>query len=89
LDPKVADKAKKFTISALRNSCEVSHLETLFAFFKESDNDVLKLQLAEAFGWYKYSYRKNEIIKFCEEQSNSQRDLNVKHELIKTINRLK
>ncbi len=73
LDPKVADKAKKFTISALRNSCEVSHLETLFTFFKESDNDVLKLQLAEAFGWYKYSYKKNDILNFVKNNQNYKR----------------
>lgn len=88
LDPKTPVKAKKFTISALRNSCEVTHLDTLFQFFRQSDNEELKLQLAEAFGWYRYSYKKSEIADFCREQINVQSSPSLKRELTKTINRL-
>ncbi|MCE5320816.1 MAG: hypothetical protein LLF93_06925 [Bacteroidales bacterium] len=88
LDPKTPVKAKKFTISALRNSCEATHLDILFKFFAESDNVELKSQLAEAFGWYRYSYKKNEIIRFCKDQVNVQTDDILKKELVKTINRL-
>ncbi|MFA6334627.1 MAG: hypothetical protein WCX48_03610 [Bacteroidales bacterium] len=89
LNPKTTAKEMKFTISALRNSCEATHLDVLFKFFKETDNQELRNQLAEAFGWYKYSYKKNEIIQFCEEQLKTEKDDLVKNELIKTINRLK
>lgn len=89
LDPNVTAKAKKFTISALRNSCEASHLDTLFKYYNGLDNQEQKWALIEAFGWYKYSYKKNEIIQFCEEQLKTEKDDLVKNELIKTINRLK
>jgi len=88
MDPKVALKAKRFTITALRNSCEASHLDTLFEFFKVSDSQELRWTLAEAFGWYKYSYKKNEIIKFCEDQLKVEKDDLVKKELSRTITRL-
>ncbi|MHC1689816.1 MAG: hypothetical protein AB9833_03185 [Bacteroidales bacterium] len=88
LDPKTPVKAKRFTISALRNSCEATHLDILFKFFTGSDNVELKSQLAEAFGWYRYSYKKNEIISFCKDQVNVQTDDIIKKELVKTINRL-
>ncbi len=88
LDPKTTAKAKKFTISALRNSCESTHLDILFKLFKESDNIELKCQLAEAFGWYRYSYKKSEIISFCKGQVDVQNDTVIKNELVKTINRL-
>jgi hypothetical protein len=88
LDPKVSVKAKGFTISALRNSCEVSHLDILFEFFKKSDNKDLKWALIEAFGWFKYSYKKDEIIKFCEDQLKVENEDTIKKELIRTLNRL-
>lgn len=88
LDPKTPDKAKRFTISALRNSCEATHLDILFQFFRQSNNEELKLQLAEAFGWYRYSYKKSEIVDFCREQINVQSKPSLKRELTKTINRL-
>lgn len=89
LDPKVTVKAKKFTISALRNSCEASHLDILFKYYNGLGNQDQKWALVEAFGWYKYSYKKSEIIKFCEDQLMTEKDEVVRKELIKTINRLK
>ncbi len=88
LDPKVTVKAKRFTITALRNSCDASHLDTLFKFFIESDNQILRWTLAEALGWYNYSWKKNEISKFCEDQLKVEKDETVRKELIRTINRL-
>ncbi len=89
LNPKTTAKEMKFVISALRNSCEPTHLDVLYKFFKETDNQDLKLQLAEALGWYKYSYKKTEIMKFCEEQIQVQKSDPVKNELVKTLNRLR
>jgi len=89
LDPKVSVKEKKYTISALRNSCQASHLEILFKYYDEFANQDQKWALIEAFGWYKYSYRKSEIIKFCEDQLKAEKEEVIKKELVKTINRLK
>ena len=88
LDPKVSVKEKKYTISALRNSCQASHLEILFKYYDEFANQDQKLALIEAFGWYKYSYRKSEIIKFCEDQLKAEKEEVIKKELVKTIKRL-
>jgi len=88
MDPTVTVKAKRYTISALRNSCEASHLDLLFQFYKQTDNKDLKWMLTEAFGWYKYSYKKNEIITFCKERLTNETDDTIKNELIKTIKRL-
>jgi hypothetical protein len=88
LDPKATVKAKGFTISALRNSGEASHLSILFEFFKKSENLDLKCALAEAFGWFKYSYKKDEIIKFCEDQLKVEKEDVIRKELIRTLKRL-
>lgn len=81
-------KSKKFTISALRNSNNAAHLEALFRFLKESSDNDLKVLLAEAFGWYTNSWKRDEIVNFCREQAAVEKDENVKKELLRTINRL-
>ncbi|MEA5005560.1 MAG: HEAT repeat domain-containing protein [Rikenellaceae bacterium] len=88
MDPSAKVKEKKFTISALRNSTCTANLDILFQFFKESKENDLKVQLAEAFGWYTQSWKRDEIIKFCQEQSKVETNEQVKNELIRTINRL-
>lgn len=81
-------KSKQFTISSLRNSCNPIHLNELLRFLKESDNPVLRLQLAEALGWYRYSYYKPEIINTCRQLLKTEKDSSVAKELQKTLNRL-
>lgn len=88
MDPSAKVKEKKFTISALRNSTSTVNLDILFQFFKESKDNDLKVQLAEAFGWYTQSWKRDEIIKFCQEQSKVETNDSVKNELTRTINRL-
>lgn len=88
MDPSAKVKEKKFTISALRNSTCTANLDILFQFFKESKENDLKVQLAEAFGWYTQSWKRDEIIKFCQEQSKVETNEPVKNELMRTINRL-
>ena len=69
LDPAVEARNKRFTITALRNSQQAAYLDTLFRFMKESDDQTLRQLLAEAFGWYTHSWRKQEIIAFCKARS--------------------
>jgi hypothetical protein len=89
LDKSISAKEKKFTITSLRNSTNPTYLDTLFRFMKESTDNDLKLLLAEALGWYTQSWRRDDIIKFCQEQLNVEQNEQVKSELIRTINRLK
>ena len=88
MNPSGKVKEKRFTISALRNSTSTANLDILFQFFKESKDNDLKVQLAEAFGWYTQSWKRDEIIKFCQEQSEIETNELVKNELTRTINRL-
>ena len=58
----------------------------------DKDNSlVIRLNMAEALGWYVYSYRKQEIIDGCQKILNDGTDLEpeLKAEIEQTINRLK
>ncbi len=89
LDPAVALKAKRFTITALRNSCDAAYLETLFSYYKGLEEQDQKLTLIEALGWYTYSWRKAEIRDFLRNQLALEKDERVKQELNRSIIRLK
>jgi hypothetical protein len=82
-------RENRFTISGLRNLVLIEYLTDYFTFFKESPNDELRLMLAEAFGWYRYSSKKKEIIAFCTEQIKTEKNSRIQYELEKTLNRLK
>ncbi len=88
-DPEIPARNKRFTITALRNSNNVAYLDKLFDFMRESDDSELRVLLAEAFGWYTNSWKRDIIIEFCYKQSIVEKDLLVKKELIRTVNRLK
>ena len=88
LDPEAPAKSKKFTITALRNSTSVAYLDTLFRFMNESKDNELRATLAEAFGWYTNSYKRDEIIDFLKGALQKERDENVKFEINRTIQRL-
>ena len=58
----------------------------------DKDNSLkVKLNIAEALGWYIYSYRKQEIIDGCQKILAENQDLEpeLRAELTQTINRLK
>jgi len=88
LDPEVAAREKRFNITALRNSNQAAYLDTLFRFMKESDDQTLRQLLAEAFGWYTRSWKKQEIVDFCRAQAVVEKDDAVKKELLRTVRRL-
>lgn len=88
LDPEVTSRNKRFAITALRNLNKVAYLDTLFKFLRESDDNELRLTLVEAFAWYTNSWKKHDIIKFLNEQLIIEKDINVKNEIKRTINRL-
>lgn len=83
-----AGRGDRMTISALRNSNSVAQLNLLFQFMRESPNDQLRMQLAEAFGWYTKSYKREEIVQFCLEQIEVEKSEDVKKELLRTVRRL-
>lgn len=87
-NPDVSFRNKRFTIMLLRNSNNTDHLDILFKFLRESSDSELKTILAEAFGWYSNSWKRDEILKVCFEQLLKEEDETVKKELHKTVNRL-
>jgi hypothetical protein len=88
LDPKVESRNKRFTITSLRNSNQVAYLDTLFNFMKVSNDQNLRQLLAEALGWYTRSWKKQEIIDFCNAQATVETNEAVKKELLRTVRRL-
>jgi hypothetical protein len=88
LDPSAEARSKRFTITALRNSNNVSYLDTLFRFMEESGDNDLRILLAEAFGWFTNSWKRDEIVGFCKELAAKEKDAAVKAELLRTVRRL-
>ncbi|PKO99748.1 MAG: hypothetical protein CVU13_04270 [Bacteroidetes bacterium HGW-Bacteroidetes-8] len=88
LNPAVAAKSKRFSITALRNSNSIAYLDILFKFLKTSEDAELKVYLAEAFGWYTNSSKRDEIVAFCKEQAQVEKSEAVKKELLRTVYRL-
>jgi hypothetical protein len=81
-------KRSRLLISTQRNMCQTEYLDDYFNFLKNGDDRSLRLLLAETFGWYLYSYKRNEILDFCKKQVVVEQDAEIKNELLKTINRL-
>jgi hypothetical protein len=81
-------KPARFTISTQRNLCQTEHLAELFEYLKNGGDAELRVLTAETFGWYVYSWRRDEILAFCRQQWAVEQNAAVKNELEKTINRL-
>ena len=73
----------------LRNSKSIGNLNILFDFMKRGEDKELRIMRAEAFGWYRYSCKRDEIIEFCSNLASTESDSDVKRELERTVYRLK
>ena len=82
-------KEKRFTVRAERNSCCAYALDDMFKLLQKETDQDFRILIAEVFGWYVYSYKKEEIIKRCSELLANEKDERVANELLKSINRLK
>ncbi|HPK30649.1 MAG TPA: hypothetical protein PK979_06380, partial [Bacteroidales bacterium] len=76
------------TVRRERNGCCAYALEDMFKLLQNETDQDFRVAIAEVFGWYVYSYKKNEIISRCEELLANEKDGRVAHELLKSINRL-
>jgi hypothetical protein len=81
-------KPSRYIISTQRNLCQTGNLEELFEYLKNGSDNEFRILTAETFGWYIYSWKRNEILEFCKKQWATEQDAAVKNELEKTINRL-
>lgn len=84
-------KERTFTVSGQRNGCDVRALDGLYYLLSPESqvDDAMKVSVAEVLGWYRYSYKKEEILQKCNELYTKEKSPVVKNELLKTINRLK
>jgi len=76
------------TIAAQRNLCHTQYLNELFDYLKTGNDNVLRVLVAETFGWYVHSWQRDTILAFCQQQLSEEKDAAVKNELQKTIGRL-
>ena len=64
--------------------------DKMMQMFSEETDDDLRVAIIEAFGWFNYSYKRNEIINFCEQVWASEAySESVRNEALKTVKRLK
>lgn len=89
-DSKTSKKDIKLIVKGERNGCRVAALDGLFYLLSKDSNadKEIKVLVAETLGWYRYSYKKNDIIERCKEFYADEKDPAVKAELLKTLNRL-
>jgi hypothetical protein len=87
-DPDIPLKQKRSTISAQRNACNPFCVEPMIAWFKACDDVQMRTDIAETLGWYRYSYKKTEILAACRELLVTEQEPVVQNELRKTIQRL-
>ena len=60
-------KEKRFTVRRERNGCCAYALDDMFKLLQNETDQDFRVAIAEVFGWYVYSYRKDEIIERCSE----------------------
>ena len=86
------DKERVSDIRMTRNYNLHEAIPEFLALVADKENPLeIRLNMAEALGWYIYSYRKQEVIDGCQKilAENSDLEPELKAELEQTINRLK
>ena len=85
------DDSRMMSIRLLRNYPRTGGIDRYLQFIADDGNpEQLRVIMAEALGWFNYSYRRADIIKGCQQLLNTP-DLPelLRAELTQTINRLK
>ena len=85
------DDSRMMSIRLLRNYPRTGGIDRYLQFIADDGNpEPLRVIMAEALGWFNYSYRRADIIKGCQQLLNTP-DLPelLRAELTQTINRLK
>ena len=87
--PNASIKEKKSMVRNFRNKNLHTVTDKLMQMFTEESDEELRYVILEAFGWFNYSYKRIEIINFCEQvwASDAYSD-KVRNEAQKTVKRL-
>ena len=82
-------KAKKQAIRTFRNSTMHYKLDDLLEYVRKCDNEELTINLLEALGWFRQSFRHADISKVALEMSkDGKRSKKVRDEALKTYKRI-
>ncbi len=88
-DTTSSTKDKIFEIKRFRNHPDHKAIDTLLEIIADNTQDQLvRINTAEALGWYNYSHRREEIIEKLQQMVPKEKSIAVRNELLKTINRL-
>ncbi|MDE5975871.1 MAG: HEAT repeat domain-containing protein, partial [Muribaculaceae bacterium] len=89
-DKDAKERARIMQIRRVRNYPYHQHLDKYFQVIADNDNPVeVRVNMIEALGWFKNSYRRPEIMNFCMETLKTPNlPEKVSAELVQTINRL-
>lgn len=81
-------KEKKFIVSAQRNNCSPHLVEPMIQVLQQTQDHEFRVAIAETLGWYRYSYKRDEIVSALREILPQEKDDHVADEIAKTIARL-
>ena len=85
----IKDKAFNFSAACMRLYCPHVRIPDIMNYIKTSSNEVRRVALLEAMGWYKYSYQAPVIAKISKEISENPNESEaVRSEALKTYNRI-
>ena len=88
-DAKAKDAKRLQSIRYLRNNPRTPNLDLYLAFLADSTAPAdLRTVMAEALGWFKFSWRKDDIVAACKKLLESPQPEELKEELLQTINRI-
>ncbi|MBR1539171.1 MAG: hypothetical protein IJ636_06660 [Bacteroidales bacterium] len=79
---------KRFTVQAQRNNCNPFCVGPMLQWFRQCDDAQMRRDIAETLGWYRYSYKKQEILEACRALLGEEKDSAVRSEIEKTLRRL-
>ncbi len=88
--PEATIKEKTNMVRNFRNKNLHTVTDKLIQMFQEESNEDFRLTIIEAFGWFNYSYKRNELATFCEQvwASDAYSD-KIRNEALKTAKRLR
>lgn len=90
LNDTISLKRKLSEVKTFRKYIYQDALHSLLLMLQDYQKPVsLRLTIAEVLGWYTFSFYRNYIIQICKEMLDSEVDISLKQEVLKTINRLK
>lgn len=81
-------KSALLCVRGQRNICNVQFIDVMLDCYRKCQDTELRQAIAETFGWYVSSYRREDVLTGCRELLAQEKDPVLSEELMRTINRL-